>query len=75
MTPDQLQELIDALELKDHDFVVEAVLVARVKDMDSGDVGISMSATDDTDWVTQLGMLRGAEIITTADLRKTHGQE
>lgn len=29
MTPEQLQELINALELKEHDFLIEAVLVAR----------------------------------------------
>lgn len=71
MTPEQVQELINALNLNQHDFVIEAVLLARVKDMDSGAVGISISATDDTDWVTQLGLLRGAEIITTSDLGRT----
>ena len=75
MTPDQVQELITALQLNRHDFVIEAVLVARVKDMDSGAVGISISATDGTDWVTQLGILRVAELITTADVRKYHDGE
>jgi hypothetical protein len=71
VTPKEIQELIDALKLNPHDIVIEAVLVARVKDMDTGAVGISISATDDTDWVTQLGMLRGAEIITTCDVGKS----
>lgn len=75
MTPEQVQELITALELNRHDVIIEAVLVARVKDMHSGAVGISMSATDDTDWVTQLGMLRAAELITTADVRTHHDGE
>lgn len=75
MTPEQIQELINALDLNQHDFIIEAVLVARVKDMDSGAVGISISATDDTDWVTQLGVLRAAEIITTKDVSKHDGQD
>jgi 3-keto-L-gulonate-6-phosphate decarboxylase len=75
VTPEQIQELINALDLNQHDFIIEAVLVARVKDMDSGAVGISISATDDTDWVTQLGVLRAAEIITTKDVSKHDGQD
>lgn len=72
MTTEEVQELIAALKLNRHDIVVEAVLVVRVKDMESGCVGISISATDDTDWVTQLGLLRGAEIITTAGITRDH---
>lgn len=71
MTPEQLQELINALELKEHDFLIEAVLVARVKDMDSGAVGISISATDDTDWITQLGVLHAALLVTRRNLERT----
>lgn len=72
MTTEEVQELVEALKLNRHDIVVEAVLVVRVKDMESGCVGISISATDDTDWVTQLGLLRGAEIITTAGITRDH---
>ena len=71
MTPEQIGELIAALDLKDHDYVIDAVLLVRVKDFDSGAVGISMAATNDVDWVGQLGLIRGAEIITTRDLHKT----
>jgi hypothetical protein len=71
VTPEQVIELIAGLDLKQHDHVIEAVLLARVKNFETAAVGISMAATDDTDWVTQLGMIRGAEIITTADLRKS----
>jgi hypothetical protein len=72
MTTEEVQELVRALKLNRHDVIIEAVLVVRVKDMESGHVGISISATDDTDWVTQLGLLRGAEIITTADITRDH---
>jgi hypothetical protein len=72
MTPTEVQELVQALKLNRHDVIIEAVLIVRVKDMESGHVGISMSATDDTDWVTQLGMLRGAEIVTTAGIARDH---
>lgn len=75
MTPEQVQELITALDLNQHDFLVEAVLVARVKDMDSGSVGISISTTDDSDWVTQLGVLHGALLIVNRNLERTVGQE
>lgn len=73
MTPDQVQELIDALNLKQHDFVLEAVLIAKVKNMEDAGVAVSVSATDDVEWISQLGMLRAAEIVTTQDLRKTLG--
>jgi hypothetical protein len=72
MTTEEVQELVQALKLNRHDVVIEAVLAVRVKDMESGHVGISISATDDTDWVTQLGLLRGAEIITTAGIARDH---
>jgi hypothetical protein len=72
MTTEEVQELVRALKLNRHDVIIEAVLVVRVKDMESGHVGISISATDDTDWVTQLGLLRGAEIITTADITRDY---
>lgn len=72
MTTEEVQELVRALKLNRHDIIIEAVLVVRVKDMESGHVGISLSATDDTDWVTQLGLLRGAEIITTSDITRDH---
>jgi hypothetical protein len=72
MTVDEVQELVQALKLNRHDVIIEAVLVVRVKDMESGHVGLSMSATDDTDWVTQLGMLRGAEIVTTSGIARNH---
>lgn len=75
MTPEQLQELVDALNLNEHDMVIEAVLVAKVKDFDTGATGISMSATDDVEWVSQLGMLRAAEIITTRDVERTSGED
>lgn len=75
MTPEQIAELIAALDLNEHDYVIDAVLLVRVKDFDSGAVGISMSATDDVDWVVQLGILRAAELITTRDIRKTTGDD
>ena len=71
MTPEQIKELIAGLELKDHDFILEAVLVVRAKDMDSGSVGISISTTDDSDWVTQLGVLQGALLIVNRNLEHT----
>lgn len=64
MTPDEIADQFRALELREHDVVVEAVLVAKVKDFETGSSGISMSATDGVEWVCQLGMLRAAEIIT-----------
>lgn len=70
MTPEQIAELIAALDLGQHDYVIDAVLLVRVKDFDSGAVGISMSATDDVDWVIQLGIIRAAELITTREIRK-----
>lgn len=70
MTTEEVEELVRALKLNRHDIVIEAVLIVRVKDMESGHVGISISATDDTDWVTQLGLLRGAEIVTTAGITR-----
>lgn len=72
MTTEEIQELVQALKLNRHDIVLEAILVVRVKDMDSGHVGISISATNDTDWVTQLGLLKGAEIITTSGISRDH---
>jgi hypothetical protein len=75
VTPEQVRDLIDALELHEHYHGIEAVLLTRVKDFESGEVGISIAATDDTDWVTQLGIIRGAEIITTANLHRTTGDD
>jgi hypothetical protein len=75
VTPEQVHDLIAALELHEHDHMIEAVLLVRVKNFESGDVGISMSATDDTDWITQLGIIRGAEIITAGNLHRTTGDD
>lgn len=75
MTPDQIQELIAALKLAQHDMVIDAVLVVKTKDFDSGATGISMSATDDVDWIGQLGLLHAAQIITTRDVERTDGED
>ena len=40
------------------------MLVAKVKDFESGDSGLSISATDGVEWVSQLGLLLGALVIT-----------
>jgi hypothetical protein len=73
MTPEEIAELIAALELNSTDVVVGAILIAQVKDMETSEVGISISSTDDVEWVGQLGILEAAKIITTGNLRSTLG--
>ena len=75
MNAAQVAELVAALDLKEHDYVIDAVLLARVKDFDSGVVALSISTTDDVDWVVQLGIIDAAQIITTKDLHKTTGDD
>lgn len=48
--------LWDALEMRPGDQLTKAVLIAKVYDFDKGHADISTSATDDTDWVDQLGL-------------------
>lgn len=62
----EADELWKALELRDGDQVVDAILVAKVADFEHGGTGLSIAATDGVDWVTQLGILRGATLLTEA---------
>lgn len=62
---DQIQELIDALNLRDTDVVLDLVLIARVADpaASSPHPALVMSATDDADFSRQLGMLHEGLIV------------
>ncbi|MGH3926190.1 MAG: hypothetical protein ACRDTT_25565 [Pseudonocardiaceae bacterium] len=71
MNAEQVRELADALGLKPSDVVVEA----KVKDFESGASGVSVGVTDDVEWVSQLGMLRAAEIITMRDIERHGGPD
>jgi hypothetical protein len=71
VTPEEIAELIAALDLDRTDVVTGAILIAKVKDMETSAVGISISATDDVEWVGQLGIIEAAKLITTRNIRST----
>lgn len=56
-------ELWEALELTNNQQVIGGVLLAKVKDFDDGVVSMSMSNTDDVDWVDQIGIMRVCTLI------------
>jgi hypothetical protein len=53
-------ELWDALELKNNQHVVGAILIAKGKDFVTGNVVMTTARTDDVDWVDKIGMTRVA---------------
>lgn len=59
----EASELWDALELKDNQHISGAVLVAKVKDFDSGTVAVALANTENMDWVDQVGILRAGSLI------------
>jgi hypothetical protein len=66
----EADKLWESLEVQDGDQVVDAVLVGKLANFTEGGTEISISATDGVDWVTQLGMLRGAVLMVENQLRR-----
>lgn len=63
VTPEQIRELLDSAGLTPDSFVTGAMLIVRTKDMDSGDTSIHIGRSDDTDWITEVGMLAASNDI------------
>lgn len=60
MTPEQISELLANADIAPDLFVTKAVLIVRSKDMATGDTALHIGRSEDTDWITQVGMLVGA---------------
>lgn len=59
----EAEDLWVALDLRENQQVLEAVLIAKVSDFDTGITSISMSNTDGVDWIDQVGLIGAAKII------------
>lgn len=54
-----LDELGVTLELEPNDRVTEVLILAKLTDLDTGDVGL-VFASNDLDWIAQAGLLAAA---------------
>lgn len=59
----EADQLWNALQLQNNEQVIGAVLVAKVKNFDTGTTIISTAVTDDVDWVDQVGIMRAGTLI------------
>lgn len=70
MSQHPAMDLWDALELKEGQQVMSAMLVAKVVDLSEGKENappsISIAATDGTDWIDQAGLLKTATDLTSS---------
>jgi len=71
ISPDDLEQVCDLLDLRDHDkiqdsaVVTDIVLLVRTRYMDDMTTsGFQIISSQCTDYITQLGMCRWAELIT-----------
>jgi hypothetical protein len=63
LDPTLWNEMVEQCELTEDHMVTGALLLLRVKNMETGSVGICIGNTADTDYVIQLGLLEGAKQI------------
>jgi hypothetical protein len=69
----EAEELWEALDLKPGDQVVEAVLIGKLVNFETGRTVISLAATDGVDWVSQGGLLWAAQRV--VDEAPIHGDD
>jgi hypothetical protein len=74
MTGAELGALLDAddtsLEISTNEHVEALLIIAKVRDLDTGHVSVTIAHTSDTDPVTQLGLIAAAADITSGDWHK-----
>lgn len=51
------------LELGEHDRVTEVLLVAKTHDMETGDIGMTITCSRGLDWIARAGLLATAQRI------------
>jgi hypothetical protein len=57
-----LDGLGNTLELEDGDFVVSALVIAKVVDK-NGEVSLTLSTSDGLSWIDQHGLLASAQLV------------
>jgi hypothetical protein len=50
-------DLWDGLELRENDQVAAVAIIAKVQDFETGYMNVCSATSDNTDWVTQLGLM------------------